>query len=123
MIRRAEIIAQYNELNEIYNRMSVDDNEAFIRSRVIEYFFNLTHDAVDELVLLINTTLDGEESDSQAVSQQKNTAADNEKITMPQPVRNTGSVRGRKESGRVLPVLGSIAVLAALAIFTFHRKK
>ncbi len=64
MAYKEEIITQYNKFYEDYGNKHIDDYETFIRTRVIEYFFHLSQDSIDEITSFVNMVLDREKNNS-----------------------------------------------------------
>ena len=62
MAYKEEIITQYNKFYEDYGNKHIDDYETFIRTRVIEYFFHLSQDSIDEITSFVNMVLDREKN-------------------------------------------------------------
>lgn len=79
MISSTEIMAKYEEFYKEYSNNYIDDYEIFVRSRVIEYFFQLSNYSIDKLTSLVNTILDGEKTDFSTNLQQENVDMDGKK--------------------------------------------
>lgn len=123
MIDHATIIAKYNEIHKDYNNKHIDDYETFVRSRVIEYFLHLIHCPIDELVLLVNTTLDQERTSPSESDQEKATVEKAEETVTSMPVQDVD----RRPSGIIVKKLLSIffpfvAVMSLLFIIFHYRK-
>lgn len=118
MIDHTTIIAKYNEIHKDYSSKHIDDYETFVRSRVIEHFFCLLHCSVDELVLLVNTTLDQERT-SPAESDQKKA----EETVTSTPVRSTDRRPGGIMIKKLLIISFPFVAVVSLLFIIFHYRK
>lgn len=123
MIDHATIIAKYNEIHKDYNNKHIDDYETFVRSRVIEYFFHLLHCPIDELALLVNTTLDQERTSPSESDQEKATVKKAEETVTSTPVQGADRRPGGIMVKKLLIISFPFVAVASLLFIIFHCRK
>ena len=57
MIEQSNIQTKYNELNKQYANQHIGDYDAFVRSRVIEFFLNNSQSSADNIAELVEYAL------------------------------------------------------------------
>jgi hypothetical protein len=61
MITQETIIEKHSELSEHYALQQIDDFDVFVRTRVVEYFLNASHEAVDDILSWVDSALSNKE--------------------------------------------------------------
>ena len=62
MIEHEDIQNKYGEYYDLYNNRYIDDYDAFICTRVIEYFFNNSQETSDRIADLVKQSLANKET-------------------------------------------------------------
>jgi hypothetical protein len=123
MVSQAEIITKYNEFYKAYSNKHIDDYEVFVRTRVIEYFFHLSHNSIDVLTSFVNKVLDEEEIDSSMFSQQKSIATKDKREDTLLSAQSTDIAYDDIPTKNLISFFVSSVVIAGLLSFIFPRKK
>jgi hypothetical protein len=115
MLDKKGIQEKYNELYKKFFDKQIDDFDAFIRSRIIEYCLNKFEESSDQISNFVLLSLDGYVYDEKSFDKPKDT---NHDLIKAEVVKNGND--SKEKSSDVLTAIG-VASLLALTIIIVHR--